>query len=162
VSPVSLPFDLVPAPAAPVITANGFELSSNVTTNVQWFKDQLPIPNATNPTYTVTENGSYEAQVADSNCTSPFSNVIVISTVSVAEQAALRFRMYPNPAQDDLNLVTELPGTLVIRDLRGSELQRMTLEAGQQQLSIAAFPAGMYLFQWQDAKGSRVQRLVKQ
>ncbi len=162
VSPVSLPFDLVPAPAAPVITANGFELSSNITTNVQWFKDQLPIPNATNPTYTVTENGSYEAQVADSNCTSPFSNVIVISTVSVAEQAALRFRMYPNPAQDDLNLVTELPGTLVIRDLRGSELQRMTLEAGQQQLSIAAFPAGMYLFQWQDAKGSRVQRLVKQ
>lgn len=162
VTPASLPFDLVSAPVAPVITANGFELSSNITTNVQWFKDQQPIPNATNPTYTVTENGSYDAQVADSNCTSPFSNAIVFSNVSVAEQAALRFRMYPNPAQDVLNLVTEQPGTLIIRDLRGSELQRMSLEAGQQQLSIAALSAGVYLLQWQDATGNQLRRLVKQ
>lgn len=161
VSPVSLPFDLVPVPDAPVITANGFELSSNITTNVQWFKDQQPIPNATNPTYTVIENGSYDAQVADSNCTSPFSNTIVISNVSVAEQAALRFRMYPNPVADVVNLELDLPGTLVIRDVRGREVQHVALEAGKQQLSMAGLAAGMYLVHWQDATGTQVIRLLK-
>lgn len=162
ISPVSNLFEIIDAPAAPVITSNGFELTSSIATNVQWFKDQLPIPNASGATYTVTENGSYDAQVSDSSCNSPFSNTIVISTVSVAEQTADRFRFYPNPAQDVLNLVTELPGTLVIRDLRGSELQRMTLDAGQQQLNIDAFAAGFYVLLWQDSKGSHVQRLVKQ
>lgn len=61
-------------------------------------------------------------------------------------------RIFPNPASGDVMVELEelaSDALLVVRDMSGRRLQQIHLNAGQvrQSLSVAAFPAGVYLVQ---------------
>ncbi|PYF73832.1 hypothetical protein B0O44_1041, partial [Pedobacter nutrimenti] len=76
-----------PLPVAPVITADKLvfcekdsaTLTSNVTGNLQWYKDGAKIAGATGSKYIVKSSGKYSLTITDTNtCPSDPSNVITI------------------------------------------------------------------------------------
>jgi hypothetical protein len=67
------------------------------------------------------------------------------------------FSLYPNPANENLVIKTEkiIPGKqlFIIHDLSGKEIFRKELSSQQTTISVADFPAGMYVCTLQDEKG---------
>jgi len=93
----------------------------------------------------------------------PYSSGIAVNTRS-PQISNFSFEVFPNPAQDWVNIKTsEMPEqcTLEVRHLSGKVLQRRELRQKQTQLSIASWPAGVYLLQVRNARGSAIRRLVK-
>jgi len=79
-------------PDAPVISANGDAvfcegasviLSSSYTENVQWYKDDLLIPEATNPEFEVFEMGNYFVEYTDENACFASSDIFIIETIGL-------------------------------------------------------------------------------
>ncbi len=161
-SALSNTFDILPNPPAATISLNGFTLTSSAVQGNLWFKDGMPISGADQQSYTVTENGTYSVRYSANNCQSPFSNSITITNVSVIDQAHPGFRIFPNPAQDLLQLVAPKAGALQVRDLQGRLLMQRSVEAGQHQLELGALAAGLYVLHWEDQYGISLRRFVKQ
>ncbi|MFM2376812.1 MAG: hypothetical protein RLZZ165_1909 [Bacteroidota bacterium] len=64
------------------IVANG--LSATSSQNYQWYKDSLPIPDATGAIYLPTATGTYMVQASDANgCSEFFSNSIYVETIDM-------------------------------------------------------------------------------
>ena len=161
-SALSNTFNILPNPPAATISLNGFTLTSSVAQGNLWFKDGAPISGADQQTYTVTENGAYSVRYSANNCQSPFSNSISITNVSVVDNAHPGFRIFPNPAQDHLQLVAPEAGAMQVRDLQGRLLMQQNLEAGNHQVLLSELAAGLYVLYWQDSRGSSLRRFVKQ
>lgn len=82
------------------------------------------------------------------------------------ESGAPSFKLYPNPATDEVQLELEdatAQRVLRITDQLGREVYRRTLLAGESQtrIDLSSFPAGFYLVHVDGAGGSRVEKLVK-
>lgn len=161
-SALSNTFNILPNPPAATISLNGFTLTSSVAQGNLWFKDGAPISGADQQTYTVTENGAYSVRYSANNCQSPFSNSISITNVSVVDNAHPGFRIFPNPAQDHLQLVAPEAGAMQVRDLQGRLLMQQNLEAGNHHVLLSELAAGLYVLYWQDSRGSSLRRFVKQ
>lgn len=161
-SAISDTFNIVATPPAATITQNGLVLSSSASTGNLWYKDGQAISGADQPTYTVTENGSYYVQYVSSNCQSPPSNSIDFTNVSVVDHQQNAFRFYPNPAQAHLQVIVPDRGQLQLRDLTGKILMETSFEAGEHAVELNALAAGVYVLVWNDARGSSQQRFVKQ
>lgn len=162
ISAVSDPFNIIPTPTTATITLNGLTLTSSVSSGNLWYRNGQAISGADQQTYLVTENGSYYVRYSQNNCQSAPSNSIVITNVSVAENANPAFRIYPNPAHEQLQIAVPEAGELQLRDLQGRLLLQQRFEAGDHQLMLSSFAAGLYVLVWEDSKGSSVRRFVKQ
>lgn len=162
ISAVSDPFNIIPTPTTATITLNGLTLTSSVSSGNLWYRNGQAISGADQQTYLVTENGSYYVRYSQNNCQSAPSNSIVITNVSVAENANPAFRIYPNPAHEQLQIAAPEAGELQLRDLQGRLLLQQRFEAGDHQLMLSSFAAGLYVLVWEDSKGSSVRRFVKQ
>lgn len=93
-----------------------------------WYKDELPVPAATERKYYVTEPGTYKALVTSNfGCGEAFSNeIIVINSCRAGEERVLeQIHVYPNPATDLVQVsvagLTET-GLLTIRSVNGQTL----------------------------------------
>lgn len=64
---------------APLITKENDKLISNISQNIQWYKDGIKIPNANNSIFIPKENGEYYAITLVNNLSSNPSNSIIIS-----------------------------------------------------------------------------------
>jgi uncharacterized repeat protein (TIGR03803 family) len=91
------------SPATPItITQNGsssvlssaLSLQSNYTSGNQWIKDNQPIAGATNPTYQVTQAGTYSLQVTINGCVYSSSPLVVTANEPALEEG---LSVYPNP-----------------------------------------------------------------
>lgn len=78
----------------------------------------------------------------------------VLSSRSKAAQT-LQLQVYPNPAQDQLNVETPNPSRVVVRDLLGRVVQQDNVLLRRRQLNLAALAAGVYLLEATDAGGLR-------
>lgn len=161
-SALSNTFDIIANPTAATISQNGFTLTSSSTQGNAWYKDGVVISGADQQTYTVTENGAYSVRYSANNCQSPFSNSITITNVSVVDNAHPGFRIFPNPAQELLQLVAPEAGSMQVRDLQGRLLLQQSFEAGTYQIELGDLAAGLYVLYWEDSRGSSLRRFVKQ
>jgi len=84
-------------PGAPVITANGYDLSSNAASGNQWYFEGLPITGATEQTYTATQSGDYWCVVTLNGCSSDTSNHIYLLMTGIEPVNSSRFSVYPVP-----------------------------------------------------------------
>lgn len=88
--------------------------------------------------------------------------VIHIIPNSVAEESAPAFKLYPNPATDLISVRSEEPVAIDILDLSGRLLHSEGLSAQVVQISIADFPAGIYLVRTTTESGAiATQKLIK-
>jgi hypothetical protein len=85
-----------PIPPTPVVTVNGFLLTSSAPLGNQWYQDGNAITGATAQTYNATGSGWYATVVTLNGCSSDTSNHIHI-TVGMDEKTAARVNIYPVP-----------------------------------------------------------------
>jgi hypothetical protein len=90
---------VTPIPAAPVVTNNGYILSSSVATGNQWYFEGALISGATAQTYdaTLSGTGHYWSVITINGCSSDTSNhqyVIVIGVQTLKNQG---ISIYPVP-----------------------------------------------------------------
>jgi hypothetical protein len=113
--------------------------------NIQWFFNEEAISGATEQTYTAAENGNYSVQYSYidgcvSEATSEVTNVVV-SFVFNLENTALK--VYPNPANEFLNLKEAMNESFYIMDLSG-RICRTVPVTPDGMISITSLESGMY------------------
>ncbi|HET8573708.1 MAG TPA: GEVED domain-containing protein [Edaphocola sp.] len=114
------------------------------------------------------QDGTYAVTLTESNpCdTIAIAKQIYVSTVpagiSDVKGLAASLKVYPNPANDKLNISTlnqlQLQ-QLAIYNVLGAKVFSRSLQGSQAQISIAALPAGIYQLRIQTDKGMVDQRL---
>ena len=98
-------------------------------------------------TYTFNQVGSTD-YVCDPHAGNMNGTVTVTSTAGISENKLLSFEMYPNPANDLLNIKVQngFEGEFKIYDMQGKLLMIENL-LGSDQLSIIDLSVGMYIVQ---------------
>ena len=138
--------EMLDSPDQPIVTTNGFELSTaTIADNYQWYINGNLINGATNNTYTATTDGYYQVEAISSNlCTSISDSVELIGT-SINENTLSDIKVYPNPSQGTFNVLhTSQIDKLIITNLTGQILQQVSVNNRSIQLSPNLSP-GIYL-----------------
>lgn len=135
----------------------------------QWQLNGGDIDGATSSTYSTTVPGTYTVVVTNGSMCSDESNAVVVSLcTSLDELAAGAFNLYPNPAENMLNIeffvaektsvevaVYTTAGQLVL-----SENNLFSAGVNKLQTDISALPAGVYVAQLQSNAGKEQKRFV--
>ncbi|AEA45322.1 hypothetical protein Fluta_3350 [Fluviicola taffensis DSM 16823] len=116
------------------------------------------INGATNVSFTPTQNGSYAVIVTQNGC-SDTSNCIAITTLGLEALTQSSWRIYPNPASEqlfiDVNEVTEI----ILVDLTGKTIQRVTLNSGHNLISLIGLSSGVYFIR---SESGAIEKFVKE
>ncbi len=145
-----------------VIKVNIFELSTTETyEHYQWLLDGELIPGATNPAYTITENGDYTVIVTQGQC-SDTSDVYRVTNVGIGKDHIARsIKLYPNPAQNWVNVKAPFAVDLSLCSMDGRIL---VTEKSATHMELNRVTPGVYQLQIRDKTGKllKVEKLVKQ
>lgn len=161
------------SPTKPVISANNTNpaaplLVSSAATGNQWFKDGVPISQATASTLTIQEAGIYTVQVSLLGCVSPRSAEYSYVITSVEPEASNPLTLFPNPAIDELMI--DLSGfdknacvQILITDLSGHVLYRISVDSKQKvHLDVSHFSSGPYAVMMTQDGRKLIKRFIKQ
>jgi hypothetical protein len=94
---------IFPEPATPEVNYSDLVLHSSACCGNQWYLDNEPIPGATSQSYTVIVSGLYYDIVTLFGCSSDTSEQIDV-IVGIDETVNSSFSIYPNPANDRVNV----------------------------------------------------------
>ncbi len=137
-----------------------FYSTGSVGSNYFWdFKDGY---NSTlsNPYHTFDFPGAYlvELTVEMGSCEITDSILVYVGTVSINEQTHQNILVYPNPANDFINIQLEHSGELSLTTLNGKLIQKNNLIKGVNHIEIATLPKGVYLL---NITAKTLQRKIK-
>ena len=149
------------------IVQNGITLSSAANGVLyQWIDciTNLPVPGATNQSFTTTEViGTYAVVVSLNSCTDT-SNCISVDQSGIHESAPV-FEITPNPAQESVliswgNQVLEM---IEITDEAGKLVYRKVVDATQNQMEIplTKMAAGLYHLHLISGSMVSIEKLIK-
>lgn len=99
-----------PIPPTPTITLDGNTLNSSAPNGNQWYRNNTPIPGATQQTYVVTESGSYYVVVTLNGCSSAPSNIIEVTITGITVVDETAFSIFPNPNNGQFTINVNIPG----------------------------------------------------
>ncbi|NLH52651.1 MAG: T9SS type A sorting domain-containing protein, partial [Bacteroidales bacterium] len=99
-----------PIPPTPTITLDGNTLISSAPNGNQWYRNNTPIPGATQQTYVVTESGSYYVVVTLNGCSSAPSNIIEVTITGMTVVDETAFSIFPNPNNGQFTINVNIPG----------------------------------------------------
>ncbi len=147
-------------------------VNSPYTANIQWYKDDEPIPGATSATYEIHEAGTYYVRASPFVCPDQPENVgtslpIVVEkktdcTASVKNPEAHKVALYPNPAQNELNLgLSENHdfSSFAIYDITGKILISGEVTAS---INIAALASGTYILKLTGEQVLTTKQFIKE
>lgn len=148
-----------------VVNNNGVLIAqdSNTATTYQWVdcnNGYAPVAGATSSTFVPTVNGTYALILTNGTC-SDTSSCQVYNEVSIEEQTKQSLHFYPNPASNQLTIVTHgpLPNRLQIVDFTGRPVRSIQVENAT--VNLPAITGGVYLLQWVFEDGTiQVDRVI--
>ncbi|WP_118974511.1 T9SS type A sorting domain-containing protein [Taibaiella koreensis] len=122
----------------------------------QWIRNNASIPGATNSTYTVTANGSYQVAVTNTGGCKDTSDVFTVTNLSLdeREQLAQQVRLYPNPAKDMIHIQSPVKVNVAITGIEGKMIRE---ESHVSMMMLNDLPAGIYLLRISDTKGMLIK-----
>jgi hypothetical protein len=116
----------------------------------QWLdcnNDHMPIANSTFRSFTPTLNGNYAVEVKVNGCAA-ISSCYNISNTGISNEYAMKdnFKVYPNPAQNNVTVSDYLDGSVLnITDFTGRIIYKSLLSHNKTSISTEYFPKGIYL-----------------
>ncbi len=138
----------------PTIVVNGSVLTSQQPgVSYQWFVNGQLVPTATERSFTVTGDGTYQVAIFDAIC-NRISEPIVISAIPDQEVELSRFGIFigPIPSEEKLNINISNdyfgPVTLQLIDMAGREYLVKQVAKSSQELDVEMNlpgPAGLYI-----------------
>lgn len=150
----------------PTITQNGLLLTAttNFTETIQWYLNGIAIQGANGQQYTATQNGTYTVVYSNRFNCSKTSKAIVILNVGISDKQLESFSIYPNPFQNEVTVKLDefsVPVTVTICDFSGRKLVQKEVSDVSQTFDMSAFSNGIYIFQFQNAKGIISKKVIK-
>lgn len=159
--------------ATPQLSINGCQLSVSPLANViyQWYYNNQPIAASNSNTFNATSgNGSYYVLVTslvNSACTAQSASINLNCSVGISELTATNIVVFPNPANEILNISYEnqcrQPATFQLLDVSGRLLLQKTEAAtpGKQTLTVYTkqLAVGMYILKMQIAQQSNYYKI---
>jgi preprotein translocase subunit Sec61beta len=106
------------------------------------------LPDQTNQSFTVTENGSYAVEVTLGQC-SVVSDCVVINNVGIFSPDEQEFKVFPNPTRNVVNIEVSaeyLGLTFSVFDRVGRVVKKGTLDSQVNTFDIGNLPNGLYFF----------------
>jgi hypothetical protein len=131
---------------AGVTTQAGTITASAAGATYQWINcaNNQPIAGANGASFTATANGSYAVIVSQNGC-SATSQCVAITNLSAEGFEKSGWKIYPNPATEQLYIDVDDDTDITIIDLSGKTILRQSLKSGSNSIDVAGFSAGMYL-----------------
>lgn len=159
-------------PKKPSISSSGLGsenliLTSSSTTGNQWYLNESLIPLATAQTFNATEQGSYKVTVTIDGCIGEFSDAFSVIITKVDDPQNFDVSLYPNPAQQNLNIVLNMANEhtssqLVVYDMLGRNIARQIIFGKHGSLMTDQFPCGNYILRIESNSILYNLRFVKQ
>ncbi len=154
-------------PAKPVITETTQDgqimLTSSSDTGNYWYRDNVLIPGENNQTLTANVSGDYTVQVMVDQCSSQYSDAVLVNVTSVEALFDGEIIIYPNPSSEWL--IFKLPDELQnaelnisIVDLNGRYLMnsvRRNVPEGEMTIYLGDYAAGQYNYIIEDKTNSK-------
>jgi hypothetical protein len=137
------------------ILYDGNVLSTSETyMNYQWYYQGVPVAGANGAQYSVTDTGWYSVVVSNGEGCSDSAGYYVGQVTGIYDVDALRkqINVFPNPANDRINVQAPLPLRLELIDVQG----KIILSAAGNKLDIPAVPAGFYFLNIRDSEGNLI------
>ena len=141
-----------PTPPIPIITQNGYALTSSQADFYQWQLNTVDIPGATNQSYEVLQTGFYTVIVSDTNsCVN--STTLYVEITGIDEVSDEGISVYPNPSDGIFtisfgNTIPASEVTLQVTDAIGRSVYFHTTEQELQppilQMDLHQLPRGVY------------------
>ncbi len=155
-------------PETPVITIEGFTLSSSASEGNQWYLNGNIIEGATSQTYEVTENGEYTCVVTLNDCSSEVSNTIAVLNVGSDPSLSFSMEVYPVPNNGMFTVKLFTTGSsaysLTIYNALGSVVfskESVMAHSGfSQMIDLTNSPAGIYTLVMQNENNKFVRKVV--
>ena len=167
---LSIPVIISPQPPKPEISANGSDLQSSSQSGNQWYFNGKPITGAINSDFTPTESGTYTVQTIDPNslCASTMSDPYVYVIGEVSESPKSEIRIYPNPAQDFINIsglaTMAQIGDIEIYSVYGAKVNTppnpLLLDGGQVKIDVSGLATGVYFCKIVSGKDVKTGKFV--
>jgi hypothetical protein len=144
------------------------------TENIQWYKDNEIIEGATQAVYVITEPGSYHVVASPSTCpgstNSTAGTPLMVSlnpncTAGVNTPNAKAFSMYPNPANNILNIDTAQTtgfSDYAVYDVTGKKLLDGTMSTSLTAINVTGLSPGTYIVKLTGNQGNASKMFIKQ
>ena len=153
----------------PVVTITAYDsvlTASLVDVDYQWYDcaNNSAINGANTRSYTMTANGSYKVEVTDSNGCVAMSACMTVANLSVKTAKELNsFSISPNPTKGKVTITAlgNETASVVIFNSLGKEVSRVSNIQNGTVIDFSTFNNGVYMVQFTNNKGTKVQRVVK-
>ncbi|MBX2896129.1 MAG: T9SS type A sorting domain-containing protein [Cyclobacteriaceae bacterium] len=147
-------------PIPVVIQANDHILSVSFTEGIQWYFNGEPISGARGSSVEADKSGIYEVTISSNGCVYQGTIELFISEVI---STRLLVQVYPNPADDELNIVLPegiISGRAVITNVFGQVCGVYEI-VGHRKLSLENLPSGAYTIKLSYGNHIITERLIK-
>lgn len=151
------------SPPKPVVTRVNNSLVTTAGPSIQWYRNDVLIPGATEQVYYPTMSGFYSVSFTGENGCSNFSNAIGFP-LNTAENEANSISMFPNPVDDQLYVTTEnlQLEEIAIYSAEGKLVHQNRIFSNQFVVSVRDFSPGMYYVRFKKTDGIITKYFIKQ
>jgi hypothetical protein len=159
---------LRPRPDKPSIIRQDAELIAPLAAGYQWYRNGLPIPNATARSYTVLGNGWYAVEVFNEYGCDTRSDELQVLVTSVETLAdGIEIAVFPEPNDGIVNVTMDAahaPLQLRVMNLLGQTVATFASDGAgplRHRFDLSAQPAGIYLLRVDAGGEVLLRRFVK-
>jgi subtilisin family serine protease len=163
----ALNFDVLPVPAVPVISVDGWLLTSTDGPSYQWYWNGQAIDGGTGPTLWATVVGNYTVEHIAPNGCSSISAPVNVTTVGLGEgEAARGFAVWPSPSSSDVTVQLPIGFTEAVEvrlmDAQGKSVWSTRVAAMPRfVVPLSSLAPGTYVLQLESGSQRSSARIVR-
>jgi hypothetical protein len=152
-----------PMPLAGVTQALGIVTAAQTGASYQWYDCSGAILiGEIGQTFTPTVVGDYKVEVTLGNCMVTSACINVIPLGNEGFELVNKFKLYPNPVTEILNIEYNKPlSSVTLFDMLGQKVSTQNTNANAAQLDMARLSAGVYFVEVRSGAVSKIFKVIK-
>ncbi len=127
----------------------------------QWYicrdNEQIPVLGANSHSFTFSVSGNYAIEVTYKGC-SYLSTCLFVMPTSTSDGSVSTVQMYPNPFNEQLNVIVPEQGKLRFISVTGIVVQDKSIQAGESKVETHHLLPGMYIVEWTSSVSGKFYR----